>query len=279
MERKYAKIFKVNEHSQSVRIDEDIEEIVKTPTRTQRAPDTPKITATITITKANIRTVQNFLWKLTEKGMKDEFEFNEVATSTESKSNIQVNEFDAHLIIVKQSLNLLLADPDEKTKLLAPYLLRYLPKHLLFLSMAQEFHDIGSEDKIRIWNGISALLVDGDVFEKHWDSCQPCLSDWFWNESNSTEGIEVFCIEVFWKWLNDPEAIRGLSKRDKIWLRELHSTPNPNRNLLRQVTVVVAKNWLQSRLWDAKKTFMWIRDFLSLLCLHLSLYLSRFGQS
>ena len=192
LEGKYAKVFKFDDDSKLVSIDEKMEKFVVTDKRTQRATDTPRITATATITKANIRAVQNFLWKLTEKGMKDEFEFNELATSTESKSKIQVNEFDAHLSIVKQSLTLLLANPNEKTKPLAPYLLEYLPMHLDYLRKAKEFDGIGSEDKMKIGNGIFTLFVDADVSERHWESCQLRLSSWFWNKSDLSEGIEVF---------------------------------------------------------------------------------------
>ena len=263
MKSKYAMIFKVFDDSHHVRIYEDIEKMVSTTKSTRRKPDAPRITATITITKANIKTVQSFLWKLTEKAMKEDFEFYELATSTKSIGNIEVNEVDAHLSIVKQSLNLLLANPEEKTKPLASYLLRYLPKHLKHLRDATELSEMERDDMEEIGRGIFALFSDGEIFEKHWNSCQPCLRDWLWKHAESGDGVQVF-----WKWLNDPETIRGLGKRDRIWLNEQKSTLNPGRSLLQPVALMVSNNWLQGRSWDVRGTFRWIRDFLSIVCYH-----------
>jgi hypothetical protein len=70
---KHAKLFEYESNNRIV-ISDDTEEIVKTPESTRRiAEDAPKISATITISKADIKTVQNFLWTLTEKAMIDKF--------------------------------------------------------------------------------------------------------------------------------------------------------------------------------------------------------------
>lgn len=115
-------------------VKENVKEIVETDERTpQSVDDIPRITATITITRAEIKTVQNFLWKLTEKGMLDQLRFDDSAAMIQSKGTIRVNEFDAHLEITKQLFKLLLADPDEKTEKLGRYALPALPSHLDFL--------------------------------------------------------------------------------------------------------------------------------------------------
>lgn len=83
-----------------------------------------------------------------------------------------------------------------------------------------------------------------------------------WSFADDEEGG----LTSFWAWLEDPEAIRYLGKKDKEWLLQLRSQPIPNRSLLEPVTTMVARRWLQDREWNAEGAFGWIRNFLSIVC-------------
>ncbi|KAH8592092.1 hypothetical protein B0O99DRAFT_689874 [Bisporella sp. PMI_857] len=260
---KYAKIFEINNDGYVI-VNEAIEEAIKTSERTRPlGEEEPQISATITITKANIKTVQNFLWTLTERAMINKFEFDESAALINAKGNIRVNELDSHLIITKQCLALLLADPDEKTDALSSYAMTALPTHLNFLRNDAEFYTIDIGTKREIGQGVFALLVDGDIIEKHWTSEDngwyrdnyDGKYSWFYNEGEPS---------VFWNWLNDPDAIQYLGKKDKEWLKQLKSQPDPNRSLLEPITLMMARRWLRDREWDAKNTFLWISEYLQM---------------
>jgi hypothetical protein len=253
LEGKYAKFFEINEGYVSMK--EDIGGMVITPTSTRRnREDTPRITATITITKADFKIAQSFLWKLCETGMR-EFAFNDLAATTRIKDSIGVNAFDAHLSIVEQSFKLILHNPDDMTKSAASYMLGYLPEHLRFLREAPEFHELRDADKREIGNGVFSLIVKGDIFKTYWDSCGPPERLWVDHEDDITS---------LWEWLKDPGAIRYLGTKDNDWLEQLKSEANPNRSLMQPVTEMIAKSWLQDRKWKANDTFEWIRGFLKL---------------
>lgn len=242
-----------------VSVDDDIKDMVITTQSTRRSgEDTPRISATITITQADIKTVQNFLWNICEKAMIDKFRFDDSAAATSvSKGIIQVNEFDAHLAIVKQTFKLLLNEPDEKTKSLAYYMLKRLPLHLEFLTGATGANEIGSADKREIGKGVFTLFVDGDIIETYWDFFDWLPDPWFDNEGKTR-------ISSFLKWLDDPEAIRSVGKKDKEWIKNIKEEPNPERSLLMPVTIMISRRWLQDREWSAWTTYRWIRAFLGL---------------
>lgn len=237
-------------------MDEDIRDVVITSADTRaKVEETPRITATITITKANLRVAQNFLWNLCEKGVMDKFEFNESAAATTIKDTIRVNEFDAHLWMIKQSLKLLSAEPEERTTALAKYVLGYLPNHLDALREHPKFIDLEEEEKGEIGHGVYLFIGDGDILEKFWRANGPPGTNWILQDDD---------IGVMWKWLEDPSATRYLGKKDKEWLESIKRNPNPDRSLLLPIVKMVAKHWLLDREWEVQTTFEWVRSFLEM---------------
>jgi hypothetical protein len=197
--------------------------------------------------------------------MIDKFRFDDSAAITKTKGRIQVNEFDAHLTIVKQSLKLLLSDLDEKTQALGFYALGSLPFHLNFLREDPRLNDMAAADKREVGKGVFSLLVDGEYLEKFWDQCGYDDTIWFYEEYgwffDDDDGLTPF-----WKWLEDADAIRYLGKKDREWLTQLKLQPSPNSSLLEPTTLMVAKRWLQDREWNARGAFGWIDQFLSIVC-------------
>lgn len=185
------------------------------------------------------------------------FEFNELAAATTSKGTIRVNEFDAILGIVKQSLKLLAAQPEERTKPLASYILQFFPTHLDNLRSHENFKNLEADEKRDIGEGVYSYIGDGDILEKFWTANGPPDSNWI---------SDLDDINSMWQWLDDEEATRFLGKRDKEWLRKIKQDPNPDRSLLRPIVKMIAKHWLLDRVWDVSLPFEWIRAFLQMVC-------------
>ncbi|KAK4085703.1 uncharacterized protein Triagg1_693 [Trichoderma aggressivum f. europaeum] len=249
----YSKLF--FSHYGNVAILPSIEPLItKERDRPRISEDAPKISLNLTISNGDITTVQNFLWSFFQKSMVEKFQFEPISGPTRSAAReIQVNEYDAHLAIVKQSLRFLTSPPDERTKLLGTYIVRELHGHLERLNQAVGYDQILASDKKEIGDGLFGLFVSGDVIEKHWESFSEI--DWV---SQSDR------IEIFRNWLKDPDAIGHLGRLDKDWLRAVNSSQRPNRELLTPMMKTVAEHWLLDNKWHAGTCFNALRLFLRL---------------
>lgn len=253
MKGKYSKMFYM--HYNYVALSPTIESLViKDRKRPRVGEDAPKISLNITVTNADITTVQNFLWSLFQKSMVDKFEFDPISTQKSHVAReIQVNMYDAHLAIVKHALRYLTSAPDVRTKPIGDYLARKLPAHLDKLSQADGYDEILSSDKKEIGDGLFSLFVSGEVIERHWESLKYIL--WFGEDSQ---------VEILRKWLQDPGAISHLGRLDKDWLKSVSASQRPNRELLTPLMKKIAYRWLQDRTWDSKDCFGALRRFLTL---------------
>lgn len=249
----YSKLF--FSHYGNVAILPSIEPLItKERDRPRISENAPKISLNLTISNGDITTVQNFLWSLFQKSMVEKFEFEPISGPTRSAAReIQVNEYDAHLAIVKQSLRFLTSPPDERTKPLGPYIVRALHRHLETLNEAIGYDEILASDKKDIGDGLFALFVSGDVIEKHWGSFQEI--SWMGQDDR---------IEIFRNWLKDPEAIGHLGRLDKDWLRTVNTSQRPNREFLTPMMKTVARHWLLDNEWRAGDCFNALRLFLLL---------------
>lgn len=230
--------------------------LTKDRTQPKDVDGTPKFTATISITKANLTSVQSFLWNFMQKAAQDNFGFQQLVDQNSVKGSIGVNEFDANLTIVRRTFAILQEAPDQRTQPLASYLLNLLPQHLDILEKATGIDALTSSEKEYIGDGLFSLFFSGEVIERHWDSCDAL----YWYETPSE-------IETFRRWLEDPSVIRRLGRLDRQWLREVATDSNPNQALLFNVTKMIGRHWLRDRKWDAYKPFDWLRGFLSLVSL------------
>lgn len=249
----YSKVFFINYGH--VAVSPTIESLVTKERRRPRiSEDAPRISLSITISKGDITTVQNFLWSLFQKSMVDKFDFEPIAGPTNPAAReIQVNEYDAHLAIVKHALHLLASPPDDRTKPIGSYLVRELPHHLERLNEADGYDEILASDKKDIGDGLFALFVSGDVIERHWELFNPV----YWVGDNAK-------VEVFRKWLKDADAIGHLGRLDKDWLRTVHTSQRRNRELLSPMMKTVAHHWLRDRAWDAQQCYDLLSQFLLL---------------
>ena len=217
--------------------------------------DEAKFSVTITITKANLTSVQRFLWNLAMKVSQDNFGFERLEDKTRVKGSIQVNEFDSYLTILRRTFTLLNGEPNKATQAIAPYLLNYLPQHLDALRNAPTGQPITLAEKQEIGDGLHSLFATGDVIERHWDSCGELI--WYKNQDE---------LEIFLGWLKDSDVTCGLGRMDRKWLNKVAASSNPCRALLMNVMKMVAGKLLQGTEWDVERPYRWIGKFLDLVC-------------
>ncbi|KAL4816105.1 hypothetical protein BDW67DRAFT_59319 [Aspergillus spinulosporus] len=256
---KYSKIFDLSYGGGTVMLRDYVEEyVVAERVRPRQSVDDPKISATITITNGDRKTVQRFFWDLTHhSSFANGFEFRpESDLSQVTNRKLQVYMVDAHFEIVKRAFDYFLQPQGEEKeggRLIGIYMMDHIPTHLSALYNAQGLDELPVADKQYIGSHIYDMFNEGDLIERNWDLCE-----WtYWYRMDHE-------MKIFWKWLNDPVAISRLGARDKRWLNEIKKDKYPNRSLLTPIMTMVARNWLQKTEWDVSIPLRWLSGFLSL---------------
>lgn len=239
----------------NVDVQENISDLLtKEKTKPVAADDAPKFTAEISITKGDLRSVQTFLWSLSQKIdslAHDRLGFEQIPEQQRVEKNIQVNEVDGHFTIIRRTFHLLAGEPNEESKALGGYLLNYLPDHLNEITKkASGYEKLTQPQKQEIGQGLFTLFVSGEVIERHWDICQEL--HWYSNPSE---------VSIFRNWLDDASAISQLGRLDRDRLKEVKASPNPNQALLTKIMETVARHWLCERKWEATRAFKWLKGF------------------
>ncbi|KAI1452293.1 hypothetical protein F4805DRAFT_470971 [Annulohypoxylon moriforme] len=252
LEGKYSNILKIRKDGR-VSVTDDMEEtLTKRRERPRSVDDAPTFTATITVTKGDLRSVQSFLWSLSQKVdslAHHTFGFEEIAEQKGVKNSIQLNEVDAFLSLVRRTFNLLANEPNKESGLLGDYLLNYLPQHLEELwTKSNGYDELTLPQKQEIGEGLFSLFVTGEAIERHWDSCQSVI--WYYTPSE---------VQIFRKWLDDANVTSRLGRLDRDWLKKVKDSSNPNQALLENIMRTVARHWLCDTEWVAVRAFAWLR--------------------
>lgn len=254
VEGKYSSILTINTGGR-VGVHENIKGLLtKRRTKPRSTNNAPEFTATISITKGDFRSVQTFLWSLSQKVdslAHDRFGFEQIPERQRVKDSIQVNEVDANFTIIRRTFHFLAGEPNKETRALGPYLLRSLPGHLDEITKkATGYEELTRAQKQEIGEGLFSLFVSGEAIERHWDSCQMLF--WYGNPGE---------IGIFRKWLDDGSATSHLGWLDREWLKKVRADPNPNQALLLNIMKTVARHWLCERKWEAVRAFEWLKGF------------------
>ncbi|KAL4745639.1 hypothetical protein BDW72DRAFT_198463 [Aspergillus terricola var. indicus] len=256
---KYSKIFDLSYGGNTVMLRDYVEEyVVAERVRPRQSVDDPKISATITITNGDRKTVQRFFWDLTHhSSFANGFEFRpESELSQATNRKLQIYMIDAHFEIVKRAFDYFLQPQGEEKEggmLIGRYMMGRITTHLAALHDAQGLNELPVADKQYIGSRVYDMFNEGDLIERNWDLCI-----WtYWYRMD-------YEMEIFWNWLNDPVAISQLGARDKRWLSEIKKDKYPNRSLLTPIMVMVAQNWLQKTDWNVRILLRWLSGFLSL---------------
>ncbi|EWG48923.1 hypothetical protein FVEG_08568 [Fusarium verticillioides 7600] len=253
LQGKYSRLFEVDGQI-TVRRDL-LSLVIKDPKQLQCVDDdTPRITATITITKGDITTVQNFLWTLFQKSVVDKFEFEPLAGQvTQTKGEIRVNGYDAHLAIVMQAISFLIKKPDDRTESLGRYLVWNLHKHLKELNNPESDYKVDNAAKKEIGSMLFDILGQGTIIRRHWNHFVdfPLFGD-------TTQ------ISTLLTWLQDPDVTGHFGIYQMDWLDKVISSPSPHRALLSSMAREVGHRWLKSRGNDPCEAYRSLIRYLSL---------------
>ncbi|KAL4969439.1 uncharacterized protein BDV14DRAFT_196251 [Aspergillus stella-maris] len=252
---KYSKIFALSPSGDSLYLQEGVKDCVVTKRVDARQPeDTPKINLTISITNADTYSVRRFFWDLSHHHSINGFDFSSESVLGPSQTKkIHINRVDAHFVIIQRAFELLTQSPvDERAKGMGDYFMAWMPEHLQELHQAQGNDKLLPSDKQYIASHIWDIFSDGDFIERNWEFRHRV--QWYKEEKE---------MDIFWTWLDDPEATSHLTPKDKKWLARHSKGENRNQKLLAEIMTVVAHNWLQETIWEPLEAFEWITGFLN----------------
>ncbi|KAI0145358.1 hypothetical protein GGR57DRAFT_517251 [Xylariaceae sp. FL1272] len=253
----YREVFVIKKGSVMVR--DGVEKLLEEESEMIRHNDgNPKFSATITISRASISTVQSFLWHLMDSSRS---EFTLANDSNESRS-IRVNLTDSSISIIRAAFKYLEDSPDESTvsaiggySFIGQYLLVTLPDHLETLEESLDGKlDALSEQHLReIGEGLLGLLIPNDNINRHWKSYHAV--EWHKQKSEVT---------IFLRWLKDSRLQRLVGRFARSWIEEVRRDEFPEFRLLQEILKAVARNWLQDEKWEVLDCLGWLRGGLAM---------------
>ncbi|KIX97484.1 uncharacterized protein Z520_06936 [Fonsecaea multimorphosa CBS 102226] len=258
LKEKYARILHVNDDR--VEVDTDIENLFRsrdssvTPAATVADLDTARISMTISINQADLRTVQQFFWDLTDGLRTGRFEFSADSSNIGGKGVIQTDEVRASYYLSDQLLKLLNDEPHEKTQCLVPYALTYLTYHLLKVKESLEEGWLGTSERRIIAKRLVDLLSDVDGIEKFWDARNELSPNW----------IDRDQVETVRSLLKDEKTIDVLQPKERRWVKFYTADSEGKAGIYKPITLMVARHWLRDRSWEVYAAYNWIRKYVDL---------------
>ncbi|KIW87027.1 uncharacterized protein Z519_12324 [Cladophialophora bantiana CBS 173.52] len=258
LKEKYARILHVIDGR--VEVDYDIEDLFRTQdssvsgTVTVPDSDNPRITMTISINQADLRTVQQFFWDLSDKLRTGRFDFSADKSSLDGKGVIRTDEIRASYYIADQLLKLLNDEPHEKTQCLVLYALKYLTHHLRKVKESLDQGKLGSSERRIIAKRLVDLLSDVEGIEKFWGATNVLSLTW----------IEPDEVETVRGLLKDEKTIDVLQPKERRWVRVHTAESEGKAGIYKPISLMVARHWLRDRSWKVFPAYYWIRKYIDL---------------
>jgi alkyl hydroperoxide reductase subunit AhpC len=253
--REYSSLLSIDNESR-VTLNNGMKDLLNTPRTESRTADaSPKFKVDISITKADLTSVQSFLWNLIQKTGQDSLRFEEITEQSKLKGRIQVNESDAHLAILRSTFIFLKEPYDAKHESLGSYMLEHLPFHLKALETATG-HDALTDTEFReIGTGLFDFLVSHPI-QTHWDA----MTSISWH-------CDPDLVQTFVGWLTKPSVTKYLGGLDREWIAEVEKDSHPCRRLLSRLTKKVAWLWLRDSSNHVYWPTTWVRQYLDMVSL------------
>ena len=260
LRKKYAKVLRVDQDL--VNVEYDIYDFFTSqPESTSMlAPvtdlDNATITMTVSINKADQRSIQQFFWDLTERVGIGKFDFLHKSDNN-GKGVVQTDEVRAHFHITEQLLKLLNDDVHKKTEDLVRYALQYLPWHL---TKIYQYLGQGRIDKSE-WRNVAKTLVDlfSDVegIKQFWAIAGELSPIWL-TRANA---------KIFRDWLVDAKKEEALQPKERRWVQKHTAETEGKGGIFRPMALMVARRWLRENTWGAYEAYIWIKKYIALVSL------------
>ncbi|OQU96187.1 hypothetical protein CLAIMM_02300 [Cladophialophora immunda] len=258
LKEKFARILHViDDH---VEVDVDIENLFRSQdspvSETATVPDleAARISMTISINEADLRTVQQFFWDLTDKLRSGRFDFSTDKSSLGGKGVIQTDVVRASYYLSEQLLKLLNDEPHEKTQCLVSYALRYLTYHLGKVKESLEQGRLGTSERMILAKRLVDLLSDVEGIEKFWTTRNELSPNW----------IDPDQVKIVRDLLKDEKTIAVLQPKERRWVRVHTADSEGKAGIYKPITLMVARRWLRDRSWDVYPAYNWIHKYIAL---------------
>lgn len=214
---------------------------------------------TINIHNADLELCGHFLWDLSERAIREKFNF-ELKKASDSLHNnaiISVNEFEAHYTIVKRAFQYLEQEPTDQTKKIGQYVINWLLQHLESLRKLEEEGKgrLRPDQQSNIGQNLYKMFRNGELVERHWESFG--VGIWWAKEMVSVR-----------EWFLDTAIAAVVRKQDKKWcdrMREPDALKNPTKDgYLEEFVRVVVKGLFcdSERSWPVDGAVFWIKEFM-----------------
>ena len=255
---KYARIFQYDKDR--VEVVDSVEDLFRSadyvaPGKAAALDNTDaKITMDLSIRQADVRTVQQFCWDLTERVGIGRFDFVMANSHNESKGVIHCDRPNAKYRMAELLLKLLNDEPHEKTKALVKYALMYLHSNLQDVKEALDEGKLGTLARKTIAKRLVDLLSDFEGIGKFWNTLRSMQDHW-------AGDLEVKTIRA---WLTDEKTLDELEPKERRWVRQHTMETEGIAGFYKPITLMVGKEWLLNRNWDARDAYEWINSFISM---------------
>lgn len=149
------------------------------------------------------------------------------------------------------------------TETLVPYARRFLPTHLASVDLS--IQGPSSEDKSKIGTQLLDAFRKDDIIEKWWplgsfDDVD--RNTWLYKEDDGN-------VRAVLEWFRNSTVIKNIDKDGLAWVKTLTSNLQPEADLLRPITKIAAKRWLQSDAFGSYDLFCWVYGFVTKVVLSL----------
>lgn len=209
------------------------------------------ISMALTLNHVGRKRAAEYFWNLTQMAMQPNFTFdftNPVKKDNQRQGQIAVDEFEAHLAIVKHAFKNMDSEPRVDHQSNTRYLVEWLPHHLFRLRELENQSHHGvllAHQQREIGENLYKLFTDGSVFQLH----KSAFERVYWTS---------FEMETLQEWLVD-SAVR---RQDKEWFKNVLSARNVIEGYLKEFIRWVITEFLRDRTWDASMAYRWIEEFM-----------------
>lgn len=257
LRHKFGGIFELGQDIVTVR--EDIADFLRASSRGSGHSDANdmKISLNITIERADVLTVKNFLWQLHESISSGDlkFDFGQPAEQIRGQ-RIQIDATEAYFTMATQCLKLLTDERHDQGISLVPFAWKRLPFLLKELKIMSQDRALGPSQKRIILQRLIGFLGDGEGWRRFWNDRHTALHPvWL-------EPPEV--LETIQYWLTDEESLKAVEPGARRWAKDAMDPSKPPGECWKYVTEEMARQWLRNRHLHSASCFNWIHCYLSM---------------
>jgi hypothetical protein len=214
---------------------------------------------TAPIIPAEVNIVRRFLKSVCDDDLYGRFGFEEFFTQRLERpaTKIIVDPNDAEVLIIKGCLDLICDAHPGEVETLVEYARQFLPIHLASVDLS--LPGLSSKDRSKIGTQLLHAFWKEDIIGRWWPVDLLCHTDrktWLYDKDDTNVGAVL-------GWLRNSTVTRDIDGDGLVWVKALTSNSQPDEDLLKPITKVVAKEWLQGPTDSVLDGFQWVHGFVT----------------